>query len=95
MVRADVINALRLCKQVEPTTELIIHSTKQGSYLFSVKVKGRTRLKEANAQATCEKLCDIANVKPFQTNMRFPPTVSIFATLYIDRLRRYGMDLAR
>ena len=95
MVNADVISALQLCKRVEPTTELVIHATKQGSYLFSIVVKGRTRLKEKNALETCEKLCSIAGVKPFKTSARFPPTMPIFFALHVDRLSQFGLQRVR
>lgn len=92
MVNADVISALRICKKVEPTTELIIHETKQGSYLFSIRVRGRTRLSEKHAIAVCEKLCEIAGVKPFKTSLLFPPTFPVFLALHFAKLEEKGFQ---
>lgn len=95
MVVSDVIGALRLCQRVEPTAELTIHTTKQGSYLFSVKIKGRVRFHERNALEASERLCRIAGVKPFEVKVNFPPLASIFQALYLERLRQYGFQRFR
>lgn len=95
MVVSDVIGALRLCQRAEPTAQLMIHTTKQGSKLFTVKIKGRVRFQELNALEASERLCRIAGVKPLELKVHFAPLASIFQALYLERLRQYGIERFR
>lgn len=88
----DLLAAFKLLKQVEPTAELIIHKTKQGSYVFSVKVKGRTRFSEQPAQTACEKICTAAHVRPSNAPIQCRPGISIFEVLQRERLQMAGFQ---
>lgn len=90
MVGPDLLSAFRLLKQVEPTAELIVHKTPQGSYLFSLRVKGRARFSNQPAQHACEKICTAAKVQVCRTKAQNRPGMSVFSALFLDTLEKAG-----
>lgn len=89
----DLLAALKLLKHNEPTTELVIHKTKQGSYTFSLRVKGAVQCEEEPAQNVCERACQLANVLPLEVPMPFRRGMSIFEVLQRERLQQAGIQV--
>lgn len=95
MVGPDLLSAFRLLKQVEPTAELIVHTMPQGSYQFSLRVKGRLRFANQPALHACEKICVAAKVHVCRTKAPIRPGMSVFDTLFLDKLQKAGFAVQR
>lgn len=91
----DLLSAFKLLKQVEPTAELIIHELPQGSYRFSLRIKGRMRFTNQAALHACEKICVAAKVQVCRVKFPITPGMCIFDTLFLDRLTKAGFACQR
>lgn len=98
-VNSDVISAVHLARQRDPSVKLEITVTKQGAYQFTVTTKEcRVRCRNATAQKAAEILCAIAKVEPCALEQVRGPverTVPTWYSLYQTHLHQAGFTVIR